>query len=76
MFLLLLDEGIFSYEPEEDYEFLIKTVFYLQILYQKLSPSKKKLYRQKLQKMRKLYKDYISFVVLIIKNIIKKFFFV
>ena len=73
-FYCLLDEGIFSYEPEEDYEFLIKTVFYLQILYQKLSPSKKKLYRQKLQKMRKLYKDYISFVDSYNKEYYKKVF--
>ena len=50
-FYCLLGEGIFSYDQDENYEFLIKTVFYLQILYQKLSPSKKKLYRQKLQKM-------------------------
>lgn len=61
-FYCLLGEGIFSYDQDENYEFLIKTVFYLQILYQKLSPNKKKLYRPKLQKIRKLYKDSLSFV--------------
>ena len=69
-FYCLLEEAIFSYEKEENYEFLIKTSFYLQILYQKLSPSKKKFYRQKFIKI------ILGLLILIIKNIIKKFFFV